>query len=82
MQDVKLLEFRLKIFPLTLGTGKRLFGEGTIPAAFRLTESKTSSKGVIVATYERWGEVKTETFALEVPAQEEIARNRWLNEER
>ena len=33
-------EFRLKIFPLTLGTGKRLFGEGTIPAAFRLTESR------------------------------------------
>jgi len=68
-------EFRLKIFPLTLGTGKRLFGEGTIPAAFRLVDSRTSSKGVIVATYERSGEVKTGTFALDVPAQEEIVRD-------
>ena len=51
----------LKIFPITLGTGKRLFGEGTTPAAFKLTESKISSKGVIVANYERAGEVKTGT---------------------
>ena len=49
----------LKIFPITLGTGKRLFGDGTIPAAFKLTDSKISSKGVIVADYERAGEVKT-----------------------
>ncbi len=52
----------LKIFPITLGTGKRLFGDGTIPAAFKLTDSKTSSKGVIVADYERAGEVKTGSF--------------------
>lgn len=75
-------EFRLKIFPLTLGTGKRLFGDGTIPAAFRLVDSRTSSKGVIVATYERSGEVKTGTFAQDAPAQEELARKRRLKEER
>jgi dihydrofolate reductase len=55
-------EFRLKIFPLTIGTGKRLFGDGTIPAAFRLVESKISTKGVIVATYVRDGEIKTGSF--------------------
>ena len=55
-------ELRIKIFPITIGKGKRLFGEGTIPAAFRLLESKISSKGVIVATYSREGEVKTGSF--------------------
>jgi len=55
-------EIRLKIFPITLGTGKRLFGEGTMPAAFRLLESKVSNKGVIVATYLRDGEVKRDSF--------------------
>lgn len=49
----------LKIYPITLGTGKRLFVEGTIPAAFKLTESKVCSKGVIVANYERAGAVTT-----------------------
>ena len=55
--------FWLKIFPITLGTGKRLFMEGTIPAAFKLTESKVSPRGVIVANYERAGEVETGSFA-------------------
>jgi dihydrofolate reductase len=48
----------LKIYPLTLGTGKRLFANGTIPAAFTLTESTITPKGVIVANYERAGAVK------------------------
>ncbi len=56
-------ELWLKIFPLTLGKGKRLFGEGSIPAGFKLLESKTSPSGVIVASYKRDGEVKTGTFA-------------------
>lgn len=55
-------EFWLKIFPVTLGRGKRLFGEGTIPAAFSLEESKTSPSGVIIANYKRAGEVKTGSF--------------------
>ena len=58
-------EFRLKIFPVTLGRGKRLFAEGSIPAGLRLVDSKTSPKGVIVATYTREGEVKTGSFAIQ-----------------
>ena len=55
-------EFWLKIFPITLGAGKRLFAEGTMPGAFTLHESKTSPRGVIVASYKRAGEVKTGSF--------------------
>jgi dihydrofolate reductase len=55
-------ELWLKIFPITLGPGKRLFGAGTIPAAFELTDSKISPKGVIIASYKRAGEVKTGSF--------------------
>ena len=55
-------EFWLKIFPVTLGGGKRLFGQGTIPAAFTLVDSKTSPSGVIVANFKRAGEVKTGSF--------------------
>jgi dihydrofolate reductase len=62
-------EFRLKIFPITLGAGKRLFAEGTVPAGFKLIDSKTSPKGVIVATYGRAGEVKTGSFAEGPPKQ-------------
>ncbi len=49
----------LKIFPVTLGLGKRLFGNGTSPAAFRVREAKTSPSGVIVASYERAGTLQT-----------------------
>lgn len=52
----------LKIFPVTLGKGKRLFGEGTKPAAFKLGYSITSPAGVIVASYKRSGEVKLGSF--------------------
>ena len=51
--------FWLKIYPLTLGSGKRLFAEGTIPAAFKVTESKVSPTGIIIVNYERAGAVKT-----------------------
>ena len=57
-------EFRLKIYPVTLGKGKRLFAEGTIPAGFQLVESNTSPNGVIVATYIRAGDVKNGSFAM------------------
>lgn len=56
-------ELWLKIFPVTLGRGKRLFAEGTMPAAFELIESKTSPRGIIFANYKRSGEVKTGSFA-------------------
>lgn len=55
-------ELWLKIFPVTLGSGKRLFAEGTIAAGFELTDSKTTPKGVIFANYKRAGDVKTGTF--------------------
>jgi dihydrofolate reductase len=55
-------EIWIKIFPVTLGKGKRLFGEGTIPAAFKVTESTVSAGGVIVASYKRDGEVKLGSF--------------------
>ena len=55
-------ELWLKIFPITLGKGKRLFGEGTIPAAFTLEDTKISPSGVIFANYKRAGEVKTGSF--------------------
>ncbi|HSX35691.1 MAG TPA: dihydrofolate reductase family protein [Patescibacteria group bacterium] len=55
-------ELWLKTFPVTLGKGKRLFAEGTIPAAFELMESKTSPSGVIFANYKRSGEIKTGSF--------------------
>lgn len=54
-------ELWLKIFPITLGMGKRLFNEGTIPAAFTLTDSLVAPNGVIFANYKRAGEVKTGT---------------------
>ena len=52
-------ELWLKIYPLTLGTGKRLFTDGTIPAAFKVTESQLSPKGIIIVNYERAGAVTT-----------------------
>lgn len=55
-------EFWLKIFPVVLGKGKRLFAEGTIPAAFTLVDSKVSPSGIIIANYKRAGDVKTGSF--------------------
>lgn len=52
-------ELWLKIFPITLGHGKRLFAEGTIPKTFNLTESQVSPNGIMVVNYERAGTVKT-----------------------
>jgi dihydrofolate reductase len=54
-------ELRLVIYPLTLGLGKKLFAEGTIPAAFALTEGAVTPGGVIMASYKRAGKVKTGT---------------------
>jgi dihydrofolate reductase len=51
--------FWLMIFPITLGSGKRLFADGTIPAAFKVTESIVAPNGVIVVNYERAGAITT-----------------------
>ncbi len=74
-------EFRLKIFPITLGKGKRLFAEGALPAGFELTESGISPKGVIVANYVRAGDVKTGSFERAVPSEAELARREKLRKE-
>jgi dihydrofolate reductase len=58
-------EMWLMIFPITLGTGKRLFGNGTIPASFTLTDSLVASNGVIFANYKRAGKVKTGTVGVD-----------------
>jgi dihydrofolate reductase len=55
-------EFWLKIFPVTLGSGKRLFDKGSMPASYTLTDSKVSPKGVIIANFSRAGQVKTGSF--------------------
>lgn len=55
-------ELWLKIYPLTLGKGKKLFTDGPIPAAFTLTDSVVTTTGVIIADYKRTGDVKTGTI--------------------
>ncbi len=55
-------EYRLKIFPVTLGRGKRLFGDGTVPASFTLVDCTASPTGVIVATLKRAGDLRTGSF--------------------
>jgi dihydrofolate reductase len=51
----------LMIIPVTLGSGKRLFQDGTIPASFKVTNAQVAPKGILIATYERDGDVKTGT---------------------
>jgi dihydrofolate reductase len=58
-------ELRLIVFPTTLGTGKRLFGEGTAPRGWRLTSSAATPAGVLIATYQRAGDVDTGTMTPE-----------------
>lgn len=61
-------EMHLLIFPVAIGAGKRFFGEGINPSDFKLLDSKISSTGVIIATYERRGDLKTGTFATDTTA--------------
>jgi dihydrofolate reductase len=58
-------EYRLWIFPLVLGEGKRLFARGTLPAALKLVDTRISSTGVAIHSYERAGDVEYGSFALE-----------------
>jgi dihydrofolate reductase len=67
-------EFRLMIFPLVLGQGKRLFDGGTIPAGLELTRSQSSSAGVIIATFRTDADIKSGSFALDTPSEQELAR--------
>ena len=67
-------EFRVWIFPLVLGRGKRLFESDTLPAGLELTSSATSSSGVIMATYRTGVEIKSGSFVPEHPSEAELAR--------
>lgn len=67
--------------PVTLGPGKRLFGNGTQPQGLKLMDTKVSTTGVIIATYEPAGEVKIGSFALENPSQAELDRQQRMTEE-
>ena len=71
-------ELRLLVFPVVLGRGKRLFGEGAVPAAFQVTKSTVSPGGVVIATYQRSGDVRTGSFALDNPTEAEIERRKNL----
>lgn len=62
LQNDLIDELRLRLFPITLGGGKRLFAEGTIPAAYELIDTKALPSGVILANYKRAGEVVTGSF--------------------
>ncbi|MFL5778175.1 MAG: dihydrofolate reductase family protein [Chloroflexota bacterium] len=55
-------EYRLWVFPVVIGSGKRLFADGTIPGGLRLVDNKVSSTGVVIGTYEPAGELKTGSF--------------------
>jgi dihydrofolate reductase len=72
-------EYRLWTFPLVLGTGKRLFADGAIPRGLKLVDSKTSTTGVLIGTYERDGEIEYGTFALEEPTEAELQRRQRLD---
>lgn len=55
-------EYRLWVFPVVIGSGKRLFADGAIPAALRLVDSKVATTGVVIGTYEPAGEIATGSF--------------------
>ena len=71
---------QLMIFPVVLGTGKRLFGDGAVPAGLKLVDFSAFSSGVVLAAYEREGDVRYGTFALEEPTEAELARRAKLRE--
>ena len=60
-------EYRLWIFPVVIGSGKRLFADGTIPAGLKLVDSTVSTTGVVIGIYEPAGEIVTGSFALDPP---------------
>ena len=67
-------EFHLWTFPVVLGSGKRLFAGGATPAGLKIVDVVTSSTGVVITTYERAGEIKYGSFALEEPSGAELER--------
>jgi dihydrofolate reductase len=71
-------EIRLLTFPIVLSVGKKLFGSGARPSAFELTHSRVSPHGIVVASYERGGAVRTGDYTMNPPTPAEIARReKW-----
>jgi dihydrofolate reductase len=71
-------EFRIWIFPVLLGAGKRLFAGGTLPAGLKLVDSKVSSTGVTTNIYERAGDIDYGSFELDEPTEAELERRQRL----
>jgi dihydrofolate reductase len=74
-------ELRLWTFPVVLGTGKRLFGEGTVPAGLELVDSATSTTGVVMATYRTGAAIRYGSFELAEPSEAEIGRRETVAKE-
>jgi dihydrofolate reductase len=75
-------EFNFLTFPVLLGRGKRLFGQGTMPAGLQLVHTKTSSTGVVMTSYLRSGSVSTGSFELsEISAAEQASREKMARED-
>src|SRR5947199_2723175 len=68
-------EYRMWVFPVVLGSGKRLFADGTIPSSLKLVDSKVSTTGVVIGTYEPAGELVTGSFALDWPHSGSLAEH-------
>jgi dihydrofolate reductase len=71
-------EYRMWIFPVVIGTGKRFFGDGTIPTGLKLVDSKATKTGVTVNTYERAGDIDPGSFEFDEPTEAEIERRKRL----
>ncbi len=67
-------EIRVLIYPIVVGPGKRLFGDGTIPRRLELTDSRTTPSGVSIARYRRVGDIEIGSFAREDPTDAEVER--------
>jgi dihydrofolate reductase len=72
-------EFRLWVFPVVLATGKRLFGEGAVPAGLRLVDSKASKTGVTINIYEPAGDIDYASMEFEEPTEAELERRKRLS---
>jgi dihydrofolate reductase len=73
-------ELRVWIFPVVLGAGKRLFGDGARAAALELVDSQVSKTGVTINVYRRGGDLELGSFEFEQPTEAELARRRRLAE--
>jgi len=71
-------EFRMWIFPVVIGTGKRFFGDGTIPTGLKLVDSKVSKTGVTINTYQRAGDIDVGSMEFDEPTEAEIERRQRL----